>query len=188
MTQKQNINKGDFIISLPSANLIDLPFSRSIILLADYDVVGSVGFVLNKPLEITLNDLIPTTDAAYTIHEGGPVEQDKIFCVHKRPDLIPDCLLIRDDLYWGGDFDVIINLINDGLLTKEDIRFYLGYTGWDVEQLDYEIEDKYWIKANNLDYDTIFTSPSKNIWKKAIIEMGDEYNIWQNAPENPNFN
>lgn len=188
MANKKNISKGDMLISLPSGNLIDLSFSRSLILLADHEELGSVGFVLNKPIEVTLSDLIPTTNAQYTIYEGGPVEQDKIFCIHKRPDIIPNSLHINDELYWGGDFDTILNLVNTGVLSKDDIRFYLGYTGWDIDQLENEIEDNYWITIDKFEYDLLLTIPSKQVWKKAIKSLGQDYTIWLNAPENPNFN
>lgn len=187
--KKPIIHKGNIIISLPTSNLGDLQFSRAVILLTDHNREGSVGFILNKPLQVTLNQLIPSTNGVFTIYEGGPVEQDKLFCIHNCPDLIPNSRHIIGDLYWGGDFDVIFNLVDSGLLTHQNIRFFLGYSGWDYNQLKNELENNFWIKAEEeLDYNNVLSSSSIEYWKKCIAQMGDQYSLWINAPENPILN
>ncbi|MTG97757.1 MULTISPECIES: YqgE/AlgH family protein [Myroides] len=190
MQNKLKIQKGDFILSLPSSNPLDLQFSRSVILIADHTIDGSIGFILNKPLNLTLNQLIPTTDSSLSVFEGGPVEKDKIFCVHSRPELILDSQHITDNLYWGGDFDQIFTLLNQNALSKHDIRFFLGYSGWDCQQLHNEMEDDYWVKTNSINTDDLFSSKTttEKFWKNCLVEQGKEYEIWSNAPENPNLN
>ncbi len=186
----QAIHKGNIIISLPTNNPGDLQFSRAVILLTDHNREGSIGFILNKPLQqVTLSQLIPSTNGAFTIYEGGPVEQDKLFCIHNRPDLIPNSRHIIEDLYWGGDFDIIFNLVDTGLLTYQNIRFFLGYSGWDGDQLKNELEDNFWIKAEKeLDYNNVLSSTSAKYWKKCIAKLGNQYSLWINAPENPTLN
>ena len=39
------------------------------------------------------------------IYNGGPVEQDNLYFLHKVPDLIPESIEISNGIYWGGDFD-----------------------------------------------------------------------------------
>ena len=106
--------KGNLLIAEPSI-LGDFSFNRSVILLADHSEEGSIGFILNKPLEYTLNDLIPEVSAEYNVYNGGPVEQDNLYFIHTSPDIIPNSIEISNGIYWGGDFSTVINAINNGL-------------------------------------------------------------------------
>mgnify|MGYP003637528589 CR=1 FL=1 len=81
--------KGDLLIAEP-AIIGDVSFNRSIVLLADHTDEGSIGFILNKPLEYTINDLVPEIEATFKVYNGGPVEQDNLYFIHKIPNLIPN--------------------------------------------------------------------------------------------------
>lgn len=187
--QPSFIHKGDFLLSLPTTTNGDIIFSRSVILLAEYEEEGVIGFILNKPLNIQIDTVFSEIEASFTIYHGGPVEEDKIFFLHNKPDLIPNSTAINDHIYWGGDFDQVIHLINSNQLSKEDIRFFLGYSGWNVGQLHEEVDEKYWIHLyKNIDSKKIFLTPSYELWKSFIKELGKEYSIWLNAPENPDLN
>lgn len=180
----QNISKGKLLVSDPSI-IGDFSFHRSIILLADYNSEGAVGFIMNKPLKYSINDLIPTINAEFDVYNGGPVEQDNLYFIHNIPHLIPNSYEIADGIYWGGDFELTQKLINLGLINKENIRFFLGYTGWGNNQLEDEMRSKTWILTNNNHQSNIIEKSSKNFWKEKISELGGDYLIWSNAPENP---
>jgi putative transcriptional regulator len=184
---KDNIKKGVLLIAEPSV-IGDVSFSRSVILLADHNESGSVGFILNKPLDFTVNDLVPDVEASFTVYNGGPVEQDNLYFLHTIPDLISDSIEISDGIYWGGNFEITKNLINSGLIQKDTIRFFLGYSGWTSNQLDEEIESNSWILSQNNFKSAILKTPSTEFWKEKIMELGGEYIIWSNAPENPILN
>ena len=102
--------------------------------------------------------------------------------------MIPNSIEIFDGLFWGGDFNLIIDLLNSGLLTKNNIRFFLGYTGWDGGQLKNEINAKSWIPIVNSQKNKILEKAASEIWKEKIMELGGEYVIWCNAPEDPILN
>ncbi len=68
-------------------------------------------------------------DSKYTMVE--PVEQDNLYFIHNIPDLIPNSIEISNGIYWGGDFESTKELINSGIIGKNNIRFFLGYTGWE---------------------------------------------------------
>ncbi len=188
MIHSLSIQRGDQLISLPSAHNADLIFSRSVILLTEHSQDGSVGFILNKPLDLTLSDLLPNVESAFTIYDGGPVQKNRIFYIHTRPELIPDSIHIVDDLYWGVDFEELSNILSLGILNKNDIRFFLGYSGWDCDQLKNEIEDNFWVTSNKLETKSIFYQSPKDLWKSSLAKLGKKYSLWLNAPENPNFN
>lgn len=183
----EKLQKGQLLIAEPSI-IGDLSFNRSVILLADHNEEGSVGFILNKPLEYTITDLIPEIDASFVIYNGGPVEQDNLYFIHTVPELITNSIEISSGIFWGGDFELTKILINEGKINKEDIRFFLGYTGWSANQLEEELHANSWIVTKNEYKSSILSKSSKQFWKEKIIEQGGEYIIWSNAPENPLLN
>ena len=183
----EKLQKGQLLIAEPSI-IGDLSFNRSVILLADHNEEGSVGFILNKPLKYTIKDLLPEIEANFKIYNGGPVEQDNLYFIHNVPHLIPNSIEISNGIFWGGDFELTKDLINKRLVKKKNIRFFLGYTGWDSEQLETEMLSNSWILTRNIYENKILGKASVHFWKEKIIELGGEYLIWSNAPENPILN
>lgn len=181
------IEKGHLLIAEPSITG-DLSFSRSVILLADHNKNGSVGFIINKPLKYNINDLIPDIKATFKIYNGGPVEQDNLYFIHNIPDLIPNSIEISNGIYWGGEYEITKNLINNGKINKNNIRFFLGYTGWEEDQLETEMEESSWILTKNNYHNKIIGKSAYHFWKKQIMELGGTYQIWSNSPENPELN
>ena len=181
------LKKGHLLIAEPSI-IGDRSFNRSVILLAEHNRDGWVGLIINKPLKYTIHDLVPEIKASFKIYNGGPVEQDTLYFIHNIPDLIPNSIEISNGIYWGGEYESTKELINNGKIGKDNIRFFLGYTGWEEHQLETEMQGSSWIiTKNNYENKIIGKSPS-HFWKKQIMELGGEYLIWYNAPENPYLN
>lgn len=182
-----NPKKGNLLIAEPSI-LGDVSFNRSIILLAEYSTEGSVGFILNKPLDYTINDIIPEINANFKIYNGGPVEQDNLYFIHKIPELIPNSIEISYGIFWGGDFDSVKTLINQKQLREDDIRFFLGYSGWETNQLVSELISNSWILTKNIYKASIIEKNDDSFWKEKMLEFGGDYSIWSNAPDDPTYN
>lgn len=179
--------KGHLLVAEPSI-IGDVAFNRSVVLLAEHSEAGSVGFILNKILDFTLKDLVPSLSANFKIYNGGPVEQDNLYFIHKIPTLIPQSVEIANGIYWGGNFDVVTELINQGLISEKEIRFFLGYSGWDANQLSEELHSHAWIVTTNDDPKDIIERPYNSFWKDKMMQLGGEYLLWSNAPENPSYN
>lgn len=182
-----NAQKGSLLIAEPSI-IGDLSFNRSVILISHHTDSGSVGFILNKPLDVTLDELVPNIHIKFNLYNGGPVEQDNLYFIHKIPNLIPGSVEISNGIYWGGSFDTIVELINDKSINESDIKFFLGYSGWDANQLQEELKSDAWLVAENVNYSQVIAAKDSVFWKKEIQKIGGEYLIWQNAPENPSYN
>lgn len=183
----KNIDKGLLLVSDPSI-IGDCTFNRSVILLTEHNDNGSVGFVLNKPTQHTLHELIDEINADFVVYDGGPVEQDNLYFIHTLPHLITNSIEIADGIFWGGDFERTKDLINHGQISKENIRFFVGYSGWSSKQLATEIKAKSWIPIANKDTTKLLQKNSKNFWKQKITDLGGNYLLWSNAPENPILN
>jgi putative transcriptional regulator len=121
------------------------------------------------------------------VYQGGPVEQDNLYFVHKIPQLLPDSLEVSDGIFWGGNFESLKDLLNNNLLDASDIRFFLGYSGWGKEQLDKEMNENSWFVGEQ-DVNTIFSMDGKNLWKDKLLQKGGNYKLWANAPSNFNLN
>ncbi|QNM86759.1 YqgE/AlgH family protein [Polaribacter pectinis] len=178
--------KGKLLIAEPSI-LNDSSFNRAIILLTEHTSSNSVGFILNRPLNYSVNDLIPDIDCSFTIYQGGPVEQDNLYFVHKIPDLIPESIEVANGIYWGGNFSSLKDLLNNNLLNESDIRFFLGYSGWSKNQLEDEMNQNSWFIADN-DFDNILSIEEENLWKNKLLQKGGNYKLWANAPSDFNLN
>ena len=96
-------------------------------MLAEHNAEGSVGFILNKPLEYHISDLISEIKVPFKVFNGGPVEQDNLYFIHKVPHLIKDSIEISDGIFWGGDFDNIVELdLNEEIINEKGYSFFLG--------------------------------------------------------------
>ena len=76
------LEKGKILIAEPSI-IGDISFNRSIILLVEHGNNGSIGFILNKPMNLNISDLIPEIESNFKIYNGGPVQQDNLYFIHK---------------------------------------------------------------------------------------------------------
>lgn len=178
--------KGKLLIAEPSI-LSDSSFNRSVILLTEHNDGGSVGFIFNKPSPYKISDLIPDVDSSLKVYFGGPVSEDNLYFVHKVPELIPDSIEIADGIFWGGDFEAIQSLLNNDILSKHDIRFFLGYSGWNQKQLEEELQTTSWLVAENK-FKNLFTINTNNFWKNELLKRGGIYQLWANSPKDPGLN
>ncbi len=179
--------KGRVLISEPF--LQDNYFKRSIVLITEHDdIEGSIGFVLNKPIDIAINDIIddfPETNASLSL--GGPVNTNTLHYIHTLGDIIPDSNPVIGNVYWGGDFDVVEKLIKSGNITNSQIKFFLGYSGWSPNQLEEELENSAWL-VSELTPEEIMGDISKSYWKRLLQKKGKKYEMWSNFPEDPELN
>ncbi len=177
--------KGRVLVSEPF--LQDTYFNRALVLVTDYTKDGCVGFVLNKPLNIKVNEVI--ADFAFcgsTVSIGGPVSTNTIHYLHTLGHFIPNSVHILDNIYWGGDFDFLKTGIQSGEIQPEEVRFFLGYSGWQPGQLEKELEQNSWI-ITEIQSPQIM-QPTTDVWKDTLSQLGDKYKIWSNFPENPSQN
>jgi len=177
--------KGRIIISEPF--LPGSYFSRSTVLLVDYSPKGAVGFILNKPLEKPFNEIfVDFPNCTPEVFVGGPVSNDRLFYIHTLGDLIHGSIRVKDELFWGGDYDEMISVISSGKAQPNQIKFFVGYSGWSAGQLEEEITENSWLIAE-ADIKQIMIS-NQNFWLESVINAGGHYKTWRNFPEDPNSN
>jgi putative transcriptional regulator len=163
-------------------------FNRAVILIVAYSNKGTVGFILNKQIELKVQDyLIDFPDFNAPVYIGGPVSTDTIYFIHTRGDIIPGSIQVLDNVFWGGDFDELKRCADMGLIQPSEVRFFLGYSGWDAGQLEHEIKENSWL-VNDVESETVMHRLNLTSWADFVKKVGEKYRIWTNFPENPSMN
>lgn len=125
-------------------------FENTTILIVKHNEEGTVGFVSNKSFGKSLHELIEFNHSKpFPLMDGGPVDRDHLFVLHKRPDLIEGGELICNGLYMGGNMEQVIQAINANGANQDQIQVFIGYCGWDLGELEAEIEEGSWISLKN---------------------------------------
>jgi putative transcriptional regulator len=189
-------NTGVISMVQPSAGVLliadpflkDPNFMRTVVFLTEHREDGTIGFVLNRQYENTLDELIPEIQGyKLPVYYGGPVQMNTIHFLHRYPEQIQGGIEIMKGVYWGGDFDAVIELINKGKADPEKIRFYIGYSGWSSGQLETEMEEKTWLTVKAA-RKLIFHPNAEEIWKDSLKHLGGEYEMMINFPIDPQLN
>jgi len=163
-------------------------FKRSVVLLTEFSEDGAVGFVLNKPTHLNINELLTDLDVFESeVFVGGPVQNNQIYYLHTVPELIPNSFQIFDNLYWGGDFAILKELVYNKKIEHDQIRFFAGYSGWSAGQLEDEIRGNSWL-VSSLEMKEIMAVNNDDIWQKALTQLGGNYKVWANFPKDQSMN
>lgn len=179
-------SKGRLLISEPFMG--DYYFGRSVVLLAEHNEEGSFGVILNKPVSAKFNEVLkdfPDFDAP--MYLGGPVETDSLFYIHTLGEQLEGATEILDGLYWGGDIEVLKEMILLKKIDSKDVRFFIGYSGWGAEQLNTELKRNSWVITRSSKKRLLSTDPII-MWEKFLSKMGDNYKYWNKFPIDPSMN
>lgn len=134
---------GTFLHATPLLN--NSFFEDAVVYIAEINESGALGFVINKLFGRKFNELQEfKTSPPIALYDGGPVDREHIYFIHNRPELITGGTLICENVYLGGDFKTAVTLINDNTITEHHIRLFIGYCGWDDNELKAEIEEGSW--------------------------------------------
>jgi putative transcriptional regulator len=182
------IDPGPGILLIADPFLKDPNFLRTVVLLCDHKDEGSFGFVLNKKIEQTLDELLNNFEGfPLPVFYGGPVQTDTIHFVHQYPDLIPEASKISDGIYWGGNFETVSALIKNNSLDQRKIKFFIGYSGWSDGQLSDEMKEKSWLTVDATK-NLVFNTKDNEVWKSSLIHLGGDYEMMVNFPIDPQLN
>lgn len=186
-SNKNEPENGTVLISEPF--LSDNYFSRSVIYLCEHNEDGSFGFVLNKYIEKDLAELIPNMGAERVkVSIGGPVDNNNLFYLHTLGEKVPNAIKISGDVYVGGDFETLKNLVEADEALIEQVRFFIGYSGWSPGQLEDEIKEKSWVVLKNIPIPYLFDTKNTSLWKNLMEQMGGKFKLMSKFPVNPSHN
>lgn len=183
----QILRAGQLLCSKP---YIDDPFfERTVILITRHNQRGTEGVILNQPIEIeNLEDIGIIGKFTSVLFLGGPVTNNRCYYLHRCPELLPNSESLSDNLYFGGDVEILEHLINTGILRQTDIRFYIGISGWEPGQLQRELNENTWFIEDARPYEWICRDDISAMWHEIISAQGHPYSLYAQGPENPEHN
>jgi len=173
------------LVAMPS--MLDSNFSRTVMLLAEHNSEGAVGFVLNRPSTVPLKSMISVIDRdvppAIPAWYGGPVDTGTAIILHTRKPSEGDTE-VGHGIYLSTSGRVLDSLIDESEQTLKEraqgqlvhdilnpYRFLVGYAGWGAGQLDDEIRAGAWL-LYPIDQDIIFNAPWNDMWATITQKMG----------------
>jgi len=174
--------RGSLLLAAPL--LSDPNFSRAVLYLAAHsEKDGAFGYILNRPLDKKVSDLLPTEDmgrlARIPVFLGGPVATDKLSFAsmqwsNKRNTLKCQTHLSVDDALYELDMG-------------HEVRAFVGYTGWSEGQLEGEMKHRSWIATapNSI---VMSAGDVTTLWSDILEKMGPRYDLMSRMPEKPGRN
>ncbi len=180
----QEPTKGSLLLAEPL--MPDSHFQRAVVLLCEHNDDGSLGIIINRPMEMSLEDIAQDLCIEGQLFLGGPVDQDNLFFIHTF-DEIENSLPIKNGLYLGGNFNSIKALAMSGKINSSNCKFFSGYSGWGKFQLKQEIQKGSWVVADSSIND-IFSISNGSLWTDTLKNLGGKYKILANYPTDPKLN
>ena len=184
---KLSPKKGRVLITEPFVD-VDDDFGRTVILLCEHNEEGSFGFVLNKYLDISIEELSDFGESLTNVSKGGPVGNEHLYFLHTLGDEIDNSVHVVGNIYSGGSFKEIVKKAKLGLIKKNSVRFFLGYSGWTTNQLKDELNQNAWLVSEIINTESIMDTTNNSIWEIYMSNQGGKYKAFAHFPINPHFN
>ncbi len=158
--------------------LADLNFRRTVVLVLTHDETGAVGVILNRATTSPVADHLPAWHgnavSPPVVFIGGPVEPSVAICLERSDE--------------GSDPIPGVGLIDlSGEPGGERVRVFSGYSGWDHDQLEQELEEGAWIVAEPTP-DDAFAEGTEALWEKVLRRQGGTAALLASFPEDPRLN
>ncbi|ANT65300.1 MULTISPECIES: YqgE/AlgH family protein [Prosthecochloris] len=176
------------MLVMASAVMLEQNFRRTVLLMCEHNEDGSVGFILNRPMEVTVGEAVAEFEGIDApLHMGGPVQVDTVHYLHRRGDVLEDAMEVSPGIFWGGDRQHLNSLLSAGVVQPEEVRFFLGYAGWSPGQLEEEFSEGAWYTTEAA-RDIVFSDEYERMWSRVVRSKGGDYCFAANSPELPGMN
>jgi putative transcriptional regulator len=176
--------KGQLLIS--GGKLYDPNFRHTVVLVGEHGAWGAVGVVLNRPLDVTVEEAVPTlaslVDSGASLFQGGPVELSQaVLLAEMAPPGLVDVPVFGSVGFLTGDIPSEIRS------SVRRARVYVGHSGWGPGQLEAELESDSWIVEPATEED-VFTRSPDALWRRVLERKGPEYARLARTPFDPSMN
>lgn len=169
-----------FLIAMPS--MADPNFYQTVTYICEHNSDGALGIVINRPLELSLSDLVAQLDikndaqiiADEPVFAGGPVQTERGLVLHKPITEWESTMRVTDQIGLTSSRD-ILEAIAVGLGPAKHL-FVLGYAGWGAGQLEQEMLDNTWL-SGPADDKVLFDTPVDLRWNRAAALLGVDLNL-----------
>lgn len=168
--------KDHFLIAMPS--LKDPYFKHSVVYICEHDEKGAMGFIINFPVKLTLQELLNNVDSINHHPEppllnpvflGGPLELERGFVLHSPVADNSQSTKLNDQLMISNSNAILLTLGTKN--EPEEYIVTLGYASWSSGQLEKEMHDNHWITMESQN-DIIFNTPVEQRWIESLQRLG----------------
>jgi putative transcriptional regulator len=170
--------KNHFLLAMPQLN--DPYFGQSVCYICDHNEHGSMGLVINKPIGISLDDILSELDITvtkktdHTIMQGGPVSPEQGFVLYEGHYDNVENTEISSNIRLSTSKEILTEIATGK--GPDQLVICLGYAGWEAGQLEEEIADNVWLTIE-ADEQLLFHTPVSDIASKAARKIGVDINL-----------
>lgn len=186
---KPIIQRGQLLVSSPA--ILEPVFSRSVVFILEAkQEKGYLGLVLNHPMPATMADLVPGWEKGghWRIFNGGPVELSRLFMLHTMGDVFKGSHEIAPGIFIGGELKDVTDYLQHSDSEEGQVRFFMGYSGWEAGQLEAEIAEGSWTIKEISDPELLLVGEGVDYWRREVLDLGEVYRSWSVMPEAPQIN
>ena len=172
MIDKFQLKAPALLIAVPQ--LADPNFFRALVLLVEHSEEGSMGLVINRPIELSMGEFCKSqemycrSDRSQCLYQGGPVQTDRAFILHKSGQMGPETEEVFDGICLSYSLESLTMLVEEPPL---DMNVFLGYAGWGPDQLVEEVTSGSWL-VTYPEEDLLFSVASDVAWEHSLKKMG----------------
>ncbi len=160
----------------------DPNFEHTVSLICQHDEFGAFGVTINRPIELTVGELLGQLDidvtdtyiAGQMALSGGPVQSEQGFVLHDGYRQWDSTLRISDSLALTSSRDILLDIAKG--TGPSHFLLILGCAGWGPGQLEHEIKQNIWLTcaANS---QILFKMPYEQRWKGAADTLGIDLHL-----------
>lgn len=157
-------------------DLADPNFKRTVVLLVHHDEEGTFGLVLNRPTEVSADELCETLDIEWRgdddvdVYWGGPVQPNTgwMLCGANALAGLSDASEVVENLHLAGSLEALRRVAD---CPPANLRLFLGYSGWGPGQLESELTQGAWVVAP-LSQEILFSTEVDSMWESVWRSLG----------------
>lgn len=182
-----DLKVGDVLFARPMHWQHEETYRQSVIVLIDVgeNLQGITGVIINKMSNFNVNDALPELEHAAPLYYGGPIDKKRISYIHTNSDLLGR-IDLGEGLYWGGEYDDLLLRHEQNTMDMKNIRFMAGFTKWNRDMLEDEVQHNKWWILENLTPDMIFRCASDVLWGATLAKRNYMYGLFHLHPDPSN--
>lgn len=167
--------RGQLLVAAPG--LADPNFCRVVVLVLDHGADGAIGVVLNRPSAADAADALPAwrqvVTAPRVLFVGGPVAGDRAIGLGVAAEAAPEATPevgpgATGFAPLGGGIGTVDLSRDPADVAVDDLRVFLGYSGWSSGQLEAELVEGSWIVADAARSDDVFGPDPDGLWARVL--------------------
>lgn len=159
---------GRFLVA--SRDLPDPNFSQTVVVLAQYDRKGAMGFVINRRTKVELSrvfrDFKEAKERKDAVYVGGPVGVAGALGLLRTSNKPGDAKHLFSDIYLISSKEALEKAFSEAK-DAASLRVFLGYAGWGGGQLEHEVELGMWHIFDSAP-SLIFDADPSSLWLRLI--------------------